>query len=320
MPTARNNKQGLRLSDDIGNRCRRLNGRRACKRQTNSALLMNEMHYGSLTDRLAVCSWSLQPTGPQDLIDKLRGTGVRSLQLALDPLRESPKIWHDSETLFRSHGVKVISGMLVCVGEDYSTMESIRLTGGIAPDHTWEENLANFRAGAALAVKFGIKLVTFHAGFLPSDSSDPAFKKMWQRLKAIADIFKAHNLLAGLETGQETAPELAELLRQINHPSLCVNFDPANMISYAKGDPVKALQTLAPWIRHVHIKDAMATKVPGTWGREVPVGTGEVDWRAFFAALKQSTGHMPLAIEREAGSERVADIRAARLVVEQNYI
>jgi sugar phosphate isomerase/epimerase len=109
------------------------------------------------------------------------------------------------------------------------------------------------------------------------------------------------------------------LLHKLNHPNIGVNFDPANMIMYDKGDPVKALHILAPWIRQVHIKDARRTKVPGTWGEEVPVGTGEVDWRGFFSTFKHVVFNVNLAIEREYGNNRIGDIRAAREVMERTF-
>lgn len=273
----------------------------------------------SILERLAVCSWSLQPASPQDLAQKLAATGISCVQLALDPLRASPKIWGDTEKVFRDSGITVVSGMVACLGEDYATLESIRLTGGIAPDATWEQNLKNFRACAVIAKKMGLKLVTFHAGFLPPDESHPTFGKMLQRLDEVADIFMVQNILLGLETGQETAQELADLLHKLNHPNIGVNFDPANMILYDKGDPVKALHVLAPWIRQVHIKDAKRTKIPGTWGEEVPVGTGEVDWRGFFSTFKHVIFNVNLAIEREYGTSRIADIRTARAVVERSF-
>jgi sugar phosphate isomerase/epimerase len=108
-------------------------------------------------------------------------------------------------------------------------------------------------------------------------------------------------------------------LHKLNHPNIGVNFDPANMILYDKGDPVQALRILAPWIRQVHLKDARRTQVPGTWGEEVPMGAGEVDWRAFFATFKQVIFNVYLAIEREQGSQRVQDIRTARAVVEKTF-
>jgi sugar phosphate isomerase/epimerase len=273
----------------------------------------------STKERLAVCSWSLLPISPDDLIQKLRATGISRVQLELDPLRDSPKVWGDTEKLFRESGITVASGMVRCIGEDYSTFESIRLTGGIAPDATWEQNLRNISAAAVIAKKMGLKLVTFHAGFLPPDESHPTFKKMLERLDIVADIFMVQNIMLGLETGQETAHELAGLLHRLNHPNIGVNFDPANMILYDKGDPVKALHVLAPWIRQVHIKDAKRTKVPFTWGEEVPVGSGEVDWRGFFSTFKHVIFNVNLVIEREYGNNRVTDIRKAREVVERTF-
>ena len=273
----------------------------------------------STKERLAVCSWSLLPACPEDLIQKLRATGISRVQLELDPLRDSPKVWGDTEKLFRESGITVASGMVRCIGEDYSTFESIRLTGGIAPDATWDQNLKNISAAAVIAKKMGLKLVTFHAGFLPPDESRPTFKKMLERLDIVADIFMVQNIMLGLETGQETAHELAGLLHRLNHPNIGVNFDPANMILYDKGDPVKALHVLAPWIRQVHIKDAKRTKVPFTWGEEVPVGSGEVDWRGFFSTFKHVIFNVNLVIEREYGNNRVADIRKAREVVERTF-
>jgi len=276
---------------------------------------MITMKKDSISERVAVCSWSLQPATPADLVAKLESTGIRRVQLALDPLRESPGSWGQTADLFRQKGITTVSGMAGCVGEDYSTLDSIRATGGIAPDATWEQNRANIRATVGLAQQLGLKLITFHAGFLPHEETDPNFAKMLQRLAETADVFKAADITLGLETGQETASVLVQLLQKLQRPNVGVNFDPANMILYDKGDPIAALRTLGPWIRQVHIKDARRTKVPGTWGEEVVVGTGEVDWRAFFATLRELGFTGDLVIEREAGDQRVADIRAAKEAV-----
>ena len=104
---------------------------------------------------------------------------------------------------------------------------------------------------------------------------------------------------------------------KVDRPNVGVNFDPANMILYDKGDPVAALRTLGPWVKQCHMKDAVRTKTPGTWGEEVRLGTGQVDWKGFFRALDAAGFKGPLNIEREAGSQRVADIRAAREYLEK---
>ena len=83
------------------------------------------------------------------------------------------------------------------------------------------------------------------------------------------------------------------------------------MILYDKGNPIQAVKTLGPWIRHVHIKDALRTETPGTWGSEVVWGTGQVGPEAFMAALDEIGYTGALAVEREAGDTRVEDIRTA---------
>ncbi len=275
------------------------------------------MNTNALTQRLAVCSWSLQSETPQELVARLEATGIRRVQLALDPLREAPDVWRNAPELLRQNNISIVSGMFGCLGEDYSTLETIRLTGGLAPDATWEQNWKNIQITTALAQKLGLKLVTFHAGFLPHEESDPSFAKLKQRLIQVADAFQARGIALGLETGQETATVLSDFLTKLNRPNLGVNFDPANMILYDKGNPIEALRTLGPWIRQVHIKDAVRTSTPGTWGDEVVAGMGEVDWAAFFATLKEIGFAGDLCIEREAGMNRVEDIRKARELVEK---
>ena len=270
-----------------------------------------------LADRLAVCSWSVQPSNPLELATRLEEIGIRRVQLALDPLRENPAVWDATDACFREKHISVVSGMLGCVGEDYSTLDSIRVTGGLAPDHTWEQNRKNFQAAIPIAQRLGIRLIAFHAGFLPHDEADPAFNKMLKRLAEIADLFAAAGIDLGFETGQESAPVLLEVLHKLNKKNVGVNFDPANMILYDKGDPIEALRLLGRAVRQVHIKDAIRTKVPGTWGEEVPVGTGQVNWHAFMATLNELNFNGDLVIEREAGNQRVADIRFARQTLEK---
>lgn len=263
-------------------------------------------------NRLAVCSWSLQPKSPEELIEHLREIGLRTVQLALDPIRESPEIWGKTKELCQQNGIILVSGMLGTIGEDYTTMESIKRTGGVVPDSTWPENWKNIQQIADIAKSMGIHLITFHAGFLPHDHNSPEFKKMVSRIGQIADMFKRKGLELAFETGQEDADDLELFLIQLNRPNVGVNFDPANMILYDRPDPVEALQTLGKRVRQVHIKDGKRTQKNGEWGEEVPVGTGEVDWRAFFKTLDDLRFPGFCCIEREAGNQRVADIKTAR--------
>ena len=270
-----------------------------------------------IESQLAVCSWSLQPEAPEALVAYLREIGISRVQLALDPLLEKPEVWGKTADLFAAEGIEIVSGMFGTIGEDYSSLDAIKETGGVVPDKHWDANWANIQAVAGIAAALDLKIVTFHAGFLPHEESDPGFAKLLGRITKIADVFDANDIDLGFETGQETADTLRLFLEKLNRPSVGVNFDPANMILYGKGDPIDALETLAPFLKQCHIKDATMTRDPGTWGMEVTVGTGEVDWPAFFSTLAKVDFRGHCCIEREADEQRVADIRTAREFVTQ---
>ena len=267
-------------------------------------------------NQIAVCGWSLRPPNVQELVAQLKTIGIPRVQLALDPPRESPELWGGAGVFCKQHGIAIVSGMFSCVGEDYSTLETIRATGGLVPDSTWAENWNNIQAVAAIAANLRLRLVTVHAGFLPHDANDPQFHPLLDRTARVADLFESYGIDLGLETGQETAETLKLFLTLLNRPNVGVNFDPANMILYDKGDPVAALRELGPWLKQCHIKDARRTRIPGAWGQEVLVGTGEVDWRAIFEVLAELKFEGRLAIEREDGNQRDADIIAARHYIE----
>ncbi len=264
---------------------------------------------------IGVCSWSLRPTSPAELVERVAAVGVQTVQLALDPLRT--RAWSPGETVDRleAAGVRIASGMMGTEGEDYSTLESIRITGGVRPDATWPANLAASRANAKLARRLELELVTLHAGFLPHDRDDPERGRMVTRLREVVDVFADEGVAVGFETGQEDAATLLDVLEELDRPTAGVNFDPANMILYSMGDPVAALRALLPRVLQVHVKDALPPERPGTWGAEVPVGSGAVDWDAFFAVLARAGRPIDAMIEREAGEDRVRDARTARDLV-----
>ena len=266
---------------------------------------------------LAFCSWSTQPDSPAALINNAREIGLSRVQLHVNPLFENAGTWADTGKRLEDAGITLASGMFTPIGEDYTTPATIRETGGVVPDQHWEANLDAFRKTAQAASDLGLDRVSFHAGFIPEDDA-ALHDKLVGRLRELGDILKdtaGADLL--LETGQETAESLDRFLAEVDRASVAVNFDPANMILYGMGDPIAAATKLAPRIRQAHIKDATAPPKPGDWGAEVAVGTGEVQWEAFFKALEHGGFEGDLVIEREAGEDRIGDIKQAAAYVPQ---
>lgn len=262
-------------------------------------------------EQIGVCSWSLQATGPQDLAEKVNALGLKKVQLGLTPHRDDPGAWDGVQEVLAQSGIRIVSGMYSTVGEDYTTPETIRRTGGVVPDEHWEENLELAKATASIAKAMGIAGVNAHAGFLPHDPKDPNFDKLCRRVAKLAEVFGANGVSLFLETGQETAQALLSFLGEMKKRgarNVAVNFDPANMILYDMGNPIEALRLLAPHVKQVHVKDGKRPAVKGQWGEEVIVGTGEVDWVAFVSILAEADFNGHYIFEREAGNNRIGDI------------
>ncbi len=266
--------------------------------------------------RLGVCSWSLRPTGPDDLADKVRACGLRAVQLGLGPIAKGDWDLEGTKTALGRAGIGVLSGMLAFDGEDYTTLDTIRDTGGVRPDAPWNDNLALARAVADVAQQAQIRMVTFHAGVLPHEGG--LRRVILDRIARVVDEFTSRGVAVSLETGQETADTLLEVLADLDAMGagpVGVNFDPANMILYGMGEPVPSLEQLARHVRQIHIKDAVPAKVRGNWGEETPAGAGAVDWAKFFAVVTKRLPRVSLVIEREGGETRVDDVCRARAVV-----
>ena len=267
-------------------------------------------------ERVGVCSWSWRKP-MSDVAIEMKKAGVKGIHLALGPFIAPDERHGAAEGAEALKFVKariasgewvLMSTMIGTVGEDYTTLETIRKTGGIVPDATWEANKKIVTAGAKLTQELGCKYMSTHAGFL--DENDPvAFAKYVERVSWMRDECAKYGVTLILESGQETAEDLAKFMAKV--PGVGINFDPANMILYAKGEPMKAVRVLLPWIRQVHVKDACQTKVPGTWGEEVAWGSGEVGGKAFLAELEKLGYKGNFVVEREAGNDRPGDIRTA---------
>lgn len=256
---------------------------------------------------IGVCSWSLE-TDVTSVADAMKKLGIEYVHLAVRPALEDKG--QDYLAAVQKQNWVISSTMINFPQEDYSTLGSIKITGGIAPDKDWERNRKLFMGAVAVTAKLGVKFLSMHAGFI--DETNPTYaKKFYDRIRTLADAAGEKNITLLLETGQETAEELRHFLEKLNHPATGVNFDPANVILYDNGDPIEAVKTLAKWVRHIHIKDAIRTKQPSTWGVEVPWGSGEVGNERFLTTLRDIKFEGVLAIEREAGDDRFGDIELA---------
>ncbi len=271
---------------------------------------MKPLEVGVFTSSLAI-------PDPLEALRTARELGLRIVQLG--PL--APEWYEDSGIAklrdeLRDNGMIASAACAAFPGEDYSDMQAVVETVGYLPQSTMPERLEITRQVADLAAGVGARYVTTHIGVMPADPSEPDYRRLVDAVVQIADYCAQRGLIFAMETGQETAQELDAFITATGRDNVKVNFDPANMIMYGTGDPLPALDVVGKYVLHVHAKDGVWPAAEGQLGHEEPLGQGAVDIPAFVEKLKQLGYTGPLVIEREAGDDRIGDIRRAKELLE----
>lgn len=259
---------------------------------------------------LGVCSWSLQVRSLPELKSLLGQLGVNVTQIACgDPHHAS---WEEGDAMpaaALATGIVMTGAMLGFPGEDYTTPQTIKETGGFGNPADRPDRINRLQWALDRTLALGLTDLMLHAGFLPA-VDDPERSAMLDTLAQAGQLAAEKGVTLAFETGQETADLLRRTLDDLKCPNIKVNFDPANMLLYDMGDPIRAVEILGPDIRSVHVKDAKRPTTPGQWGEEVPLGQGEVDIRRFVQTLKNVGYTGPLVVEREVGDQaaRLRDV------------
>ncbi len=189
-------------------------------------------------------------------------------------------------------------------GESYADIPTVSRTIGLVPPETRAERLREMCEISDFARLLGCNVIALHLGFVPHDTSLPLYQDVLQVTRQLCEHASQNDQALHLETGQETGEALLTFIADSKCDNLFVNFDPANMILYGTGDPIETLKQISKYVRSVHCKDATASDQPGvTWGREMPLGEGQVGMERYLQTLKDIGYLGPLTIERELAEE-----------------
>lgn len=201
-------------------------------------------------------------------------------------------------------GVKITCVFAGFEGESYADIPTVQRTVGLMPPTTRAERTEEFKAIADFAAMLKVGVVGLHFGFVPHCTDDPDYHALVQLARELCDYCATLSQAVHLETGQEPADVLLRFIEDIDRPNLFINFDPANMILYGCGEPLEALAKVGKYVRSVHCKDATWSTQPGeTWGAEVALGEGAVNFERYLATLESLGYQGPLTIEREISQE-----------------
>jgi L-ribulose-5-phosphate 3-epimerase len=239
---------------------------------------------------------------PAATLAEVMALGVRCGQLGVPGEMELAGAAGPWREALRQAGFRAVTVIASYSGESYNDIPTVQRTVGFIPHETREFREQRTKDVIDFAAELGIASFGCHVGFVPEEHEHPDYIAVRALVRRIADHAARYGMTFALETGQEPAKVLLEFLDDLERPNVGVNFDPANMILYGAGDPIEALDLLAPRILSVHCKDGdwPPKDQPDALGVEKRLGQGQVGIPAYIQALKRLGFTGPLNIEREA--------------------
>lgn len=269
----------------------------------------------------------LRSTGQEDpgrALEAVRALGLDLVQVSRLPDRYyTPDGAKEFAEMLKQAEIRAGSVVVVFEGESYKDREAVERTVGFRPTHLIPARLAYARRCVDFAAAIGTNLVTFHMGFLPKDPGDPIYTAMLLATRDLARYAAARGVTISLETGQETADELARFLSKITPARVGVNFDTANLVLYGMDSPPEALRRLLDRVTSVHVKDGLPPEDPSLLGREARLGEGRAGVKKCLQLLRDTKFKGPLIIEnyvwRNLGTDPVDELRRAKQFVEECF-
>lgn len=238
-------------------------------------------------------------------LEAVKQIGVPTVQLHA-PQPASRTVTNADQLMARLSELRVVPTCMFAGfrGESYEDIPTVQKTVGLTPPATRKERIEELKRVSEFAGMLEIDSIGLHVGFIPHDESSDDFSTLVAAMREVCQFCAGHGQAVHLETGQEPAAVLLKFLQRAEQDNLFVNFDPANMILYGSGEPLEALAEIGPYVRSVHCKDAKWSERPGqSWGTEVPLGEGDVDFPRFLQMLANLGYVGPLTIEREIPQE-----------------
>lgn len=259
-------------------------------------------------------------THPLNDLGKVRDMGFTTCQLGNPPDdyvygEKSAELCQKLKQAIEQTGIKISSVFIMYKGHIWDLKDGPR-TIGLIPEETRATRVVHACMMSNWAKKIGIDTVTSHMGFIPADNNR-LYKGFVEVMKQFVAFCSDNNQIFAFETGQEPPWVLRRTIDDIGADNVGVNLDPANLLLYGMGKPLKAIRSLGEFVVNTHCKDGKWPTGDGELGREMPLGEGDVNFPEVIQALYEKGFRGPLTIEREiSGEKQREDILKAKELLE----
>ncbi len=246
-----------------------------------------------------------------DCFDHVRTFGLSVCQLMSWNMEDATDAIADNIVRYSGEsGVRICAMWAGLPGRNVWNFSEGPVTLGLVPPQSRQERVECLKRWADFAVRIGAPAIITHCGFIPENLTDSEYDPIVDAIREVAHYCGERGLEFWFETGQETPVVLLRTFERVGTSNLGINYDPANLILYGKGNPIDALDVIGPYVRNIHVKDGFYPTNGTELGREVRPGQGKVRFPEFVAKLVKSGFSGEWIIEREIeGEEQAKDIR-----------
>ncbi|MBN1344358.1 MAG: sugar phosphate isomerase/epimerase [Phycisphaerae bacterium] len=196
------------------------------------------------------------------------------------------------------------------LGLDVAALDGYLGPDGFADPAAVDERIDKTRRILELARKIQVPIVTTYLGPVPEDADDRRRRSTIEAAKTLAEFADRTGTFLAITTAQDSPASLRAILKEIDCPMVRVCYDPAGLLIHGH-DPMAGIADLGSDVIASHLRDATAG-TRSTAGREVRLGTGQLDVRDYLAALEDGQYAGPQIIRRTDAADPVADVVAAK--------
>ena len=164
-----------------------------------------------------------------------------------------------------------------------------------------ENSVSRFKKVLDVAASLGTNIVVTDTGKIGIDE-DTKKEKFYKEILEIGDYAKTKKITVCFEihgNWYSNGKQGAEIIRNINHQNIRLNYDTGNVIFFNGGRPEEDIVHAIPYMSFMHLKDKVGG--PGVYNFPA-LGDGEIDFKKIFYLIKDYEG--PLSIEIELPGEK----------------
>ena len=211
---------------------------------------------------------------------------------------ELRSVWRTNVLDLTDEQLQVVSGALGKAGIAVSAIGSP--IGKVAIDSSFDAHVHRFERAITVARFLHAPFIRVFSFYPPENApagSDVALfrDEVLHRLRELTARARAAGVVLLHENEKgiygDTIARCVDLCESLADPHFGAIFDPANFIQCGQRPFPEAYEALEPWLRYVHVKDAIAD------GTVVPAGAGIGEWPQLLARLQRAGYEGVLSLE-----------------------